>query len=1011
VDSGLRIQILGRVRVSRDGRGVPLGDTAQRAILGLLVLAGGQPLSRADLTDALWGEAPPASAANIIQTHVKHLRRLLEPDRPARAPSVLLPRVGDGYALQVAAEQVDLASFRKLVAAAAGGREPTPVVTLLGQALRLWDGPPLADVPVLAAHPRRITLVRERRAAVARWSDAMIAAGAAAEAVPILEELAATEPLDEATKARLVRAYHAAGQRARALGVYHETRRQLADELGLDPGAELTAAHAALLAGERPAERPAEPGRIRDRPVPALLPAEARDFTGRAAELAELDRAAGGAAVCVVSGTAGVGKTALAVSWAHRAKARFPDGQLYVDLRGYDRAQPMTRGEALDRLLAALGVSDQEIPLDIEDRAGRYRTEVADRRLLVLLDNAGSADQVRPLLPGTRSCAVVVTSRDSLAGLVALDGARRLELAPLRPGDAVGLLRTLIGARAEADPASTAVLADRCARLPLALRIAAERVTGRPAAPLAELVADLADHQRRLEVLDAGGDDRAAVRTVFSWSYDRLPAEPAAAFRLLGLHPGPDFDTPAVAALADTDLAGARRWLDTLVRAHLVQPTGPDRYGMHDLLRGYAAELARDQDGAAAVAAALTRLLDHYLAAVAAAMDLLYAADRHHRPRVDPPATPVPALPDADAARAWLDAHRGLLVDVCAHAATRGWPAHAVRLSGLLFRYLEGGHSLDALVVHQHALTAARATGDRAGAAHALTDLGVAQRLLGRYGPAGEHLRRAVALHRETGERVGEARALSNLGIVDERLGDNDAAIDHHERALLLYRQAGDRHGEASTLNNLASVYPTLGGYDAAAEHYRQALARYREIGDRMGEGTVLSNFGKVEADLDRHDTAIEAYQQALSIFRDLGHHYGEAAVLNNLGDTEALLGRYGTAVEHQRRALSIFRDLGHRYGEVCGLNSLGEALLAAGRPAEALAQHRAALAISTETGDRDEQARAYDGLGRASQASGDPAAARAHWQDALARYAALGSPAAARVRARLSTLDQPAAG
>ncbi|MGI5185549.1 NB-ARC domain-containing protein [Dactylosporangium sp. CA-152071] len=360
--------------------------------------------------------------------------------------------------------------------------------------------------------------------------------------------------------------------------------------------------------------------------VPAQLPPDVSTFTGREAQLAALDAMAAAAAeqptavfVAVVTGAAGVGKTALAVRWAHHVRDRFPGGQLYVNLRGYDPAQPVAAADALARFLTALGVAAQDIPVEEDDRAARFRTEIADRRVLLLLDNASSVDQVRPLLPGTASCTALVTSRDTLPGLVAVDGAQRVEVDLLPPGDANALLGRLIGARAQAEPGDAATLAEQCARLPLALRVAAELVVARPDATLADLVAELHDQRRRLAVLVGGDDPRASVSAVLSWSLRHLPPAAARAFGLLGLHPGPDLDVHAAVSLTGGSPAEARAALDVLAWAHLVHRTGPGRYGMHDLLRAYAAGQAeRPVDGPR------SRMFDHYLAAAAAATGVLF---------------------------------------------------------------------------------------------------------------------------------------------------------------------------------------------------------------------------------------------------------------------------------------------------------------------------------------------------------------------------------------------------
>jgi transcriptional regulator with XRE-family HTH domain len=400
------------------------------------------------------------------------------------------------------------------------------------------------------------------------------------------------------------------------------------------------------------------------RSAPAQLPSDVLDFTGRVAELAQLDELLADTQLVAVSGTAGVGKTALVLRWAHRAAARFPDGQLYVNLRGYDPEQPLDAGEALARFLRALGVPASDIPSDPDERAARYRTELTGRRILILADNAATVEQVRPLLPGTVTAALIVTSRDSLPGLVAVHGAHRLDVDLLPSDDASTLLRRLIGARADADPTATTLLVDQCARLPLALRVAAEFAAARSDSALADLTAALNDEQRRLDLLDAGGDPRAAVAAVLSWSYRHLAPDAAGLLRLLGLHPGADFDKYAAAALAAASTDDAERWLAVLVRAHLLAPTGAGRYAMHDLLRAYTAGLAAILDDEERRRTALTRLFDYYLATAASAMDSLYPAESWRRPRIPPAGSPVPKLTEPDSARGWLDTELDNLIAV-----------------------------------------------------------------------------------------------------------------------------------------------------------------------------------------------------------------------------------------------------------------------------------------------------------------------------------------------------------
>ncbi|MEV4759681.1 tetratricopeptide repeat protein [Micromonospora sp. NPDC049559] len=783
--------------------------------------------------------------------------------------------------------------------------------------------------------------------------------------------------------------------------------------LGATPAEQGALATARDRVAEAERRTPRRPGRAKGRPVPRQLPADVFAFTGRDDQLARLDGMladSSGAAptavlISALSGTAGVGKTALAVHWAHRVADRFPDGQLYVNLRGYDPEQPMGPGEALARLLASLGVAGGDLPLDVEERAARYRTQLSGRRMLIVLDNAGTVEQVRPLLPGTPSCAVVVTSRDRLSGLVARDGARRVELDLLPLPEAVALLDRLIGPRAEAEPEVVATLANLCARLPLALRVAAERATARPSATLAELAAELADRQERLELMETEGDPRAAVTAVFSWSVQHLPDPAARTFRLLGLHPGAEFDEYAVAALAATDQASARHELETLTRAHLVQATTPGRYAMHDLLRAYAAHLASVHETERGRRAAQGRLFDAYLATAGAATELLDLADARRQARVPAPTAGTVPLADPDAARTWLDLELPNLVAVAAHTATGGWPAHTVDLSTALYRYLDGGHYSDALAIHTHARRAAELTGDRSGQARSLLGIGVAHLHLYRYERAVEYLHQALTVAEQAGDRAEQARALSVLGNVERLRGRHEPAAGYLRRAMDLARLVGDDAQQGLALINLGTVEAQRGRYDAAIGHLERAVALFRRGSDRLGRATALTNLGLAEQRLSRHESAAEHLRQALAVFREIGHRQGEANTLDNLGSVHLSLGRPNRAVEYFTQALVVCREINEREVEAWVLNGLGEAARALGRPADALAHHTDALAIATDVAAREPQARAHTGLGHAHRALGDPARARHHFEHALAGYTGLESLEAESIRALLATL------
>jgi len=597
-------------------------------------------------------------------------------------------------------------------------------------------------------------------------------------------------------------------------------------------------------------------------------------------------------------------------------------------------------------------------------------------------------EQVRPLLPGTGSCLVLITSRDSLPGMVAVHGAERVNLDLLPLPDAVGLLRRLIGARVDREPSAAADLAAACARLPLALRIAAELAAARTDESLAELVAELGDHQERLDMLDAGGDPRADPRAVFSWSYQNLPEDAARAFRLLGLHPGDNVHVDAVAALTGTRRGEARRLLGALVRASLVQAGAGGRYGMHDLLRAYAAELSVEHDSAADRQAALTGLFDHYLAGSVAAMDVLY------------PEGPA-VTGDQETARSWIEAERPNLAATCTYGATHGWHKHTIALAETLFRYLDaGGPVAEAVTVTASAVSAARQVGDRAAQAHALSNLGRLHRRQGRLDQAAETYRQALELYADLGEHGAEALVLRNLGSVHWRLGDYRRAADHYQRAWSRYRQLGDADGEADASVRLGLVDERLGDVERAAERLRSALELYVRIGDRYSEAYVLSLLARLQRRPDQLEQTAGRLERSLAEVRRAGDRTAEAYALTDLAAIHARRGRLADAAAHLRQAVVLHRRIGDRASEAEALNDLGQVLHAAGDAAEARIQHGEALVLAMEIGDRYEQGRAHDGIAAAYQATGDLDRAGPHAGQAKRIFADLEVPAPVPVTA-----------
>ncbi len=785
---------------------------------------------------------------------------------------------------------------------------------------------------------------------------------------------------------------------------------------------------AASQAGRSAETKPAPPPTAA---VPRQLPADVTAFTGRGAETAELDALMREAGAAVISGTAGVGKTALAVRWAHRVADKFPGGQLYLNLRGYDPASPVSPSAALDAMLRALGVDGAAVPQDQAERAARYRTVVAGKKVLVLLDNASSVDQVRDLLPGGSSCFALVTSRDSMRGLVARHGAVRVNLDLLSVDEAIALLRTLIGQRVDDEPDHAARLAERCARLPLALRIAAELATNRPSLRLADLNSELDDEPGGLDALTTGDDEYTAVRTVFSWSRSHLSAPAAELFALLGLHPGRDVDRHAAAALSGTTPGAAARVLDELARAHLITEQRSGRFGMHDLLRGYAAELGAELD-ADARSAARTRLREYYLGSCAAAVNAVYP----HRP----PWPSAEQFADRDTARDWLrrqwrnvvalaedepgesavqaarlladyladrtfyDAALGLheLARATAEGhgdrAGEGWALHNL---GLVDRDL--GRFEVALDKHTAALTAFREVGDRGGEGRALHGLGTVRWRLGNYRAAYDELHEAVAIQREVGDRSDEGNALYGLGIASRRLGRYAEAEAHHRAAIELLRAANDLAGEGRALNNLGALHLYQRRNEEALAEFERALEIHSHLESRVGQAVVHDNLGTARRNLGQLDESLTEHRAALEIYLDIGYRPGEGDALRGIGATLGALGRTGEAARELRRAVEVGREIGEVEITTGALTDLGEIQLAAGDGAGAAENFQAALDLSAQTGDPYYTARALAGSAAAHAVAGDDAGARQRWQQAYELYAEMGLPEADEVRAHLT--------
>jgi DNA-binding SARP family transcriptional activator len=1014
----MRFGILGPVLVHDGKSAISVPAARQRVLLAALLVHAGQAVSAEVLADVVWDGSPPPGAGDTLRTHVMRLRQVL-----GRCVGARLVTRYPGYVLDASDDEVDLLQFGRLCreggAAVRAGSWPR-ASQVLAEALGLWRGPALADVPSQLLAQNEVPRLDRLRLQAQEWRiDADLHLGRHADLVPDLQALAAEYPLREKVHAQLMLALYRSGRQAEALTAYQRARAALIDELGAEPGTELRELHLRILTADPALQLPDE---VAPRPqppavdIPRQLPAPVPQFCGRETELAALNRlvnhASGEAPAAVVisaiGGTAGVGKTALALHWAHQVAGQFPDGQLYVNLRGYASGQPVTAADALAGFLRALGAPGQRIPAEIGERAARYRSLLAGKRALIVLDNAGDVEQVRPLLPGSPGCAVVVTSRDSLAGLVARDGAARLELDLLPLDDAADLLRQLIGSRADTDPAAVEQLATQCCRLPLALRVAAELTAARPTVPLSDLVAELGDRQQRLDLLDAGGDQGTAVRAVFSWSCQHLDPVAARAFRLAGLHPGPDLDRYAVAALTATALGQARHMLDVLARAHLIQATAPGRYAMHDLLRAYARELAASTDADQQQYDALTRLFDHYLSAAAAAMDALYPAETKRRPSILPAAAFVPAMVRDAGARAWLDTERANLTAVVVHSAWHGWPRHATDLARTLFRYLmNGSHLPEAQTIYSHALQAARRSSDPAAEAEAVNGLGGVDMMKGHFHDAIGHYQSALARYRQCGDRDGEARALRNLAAIHHLLHDLWLAIDFYRQAIATYEDAGDNLGAARAQANLAEAETDLGLHDQASEHLQCALPVLRDSEDQFGEAQVLERIGYLGLRRGQLTQALDFFEQSLTIWRRIDVPTGIANGLVNLGEVSLRQAEHQQAIGYLKQALALYRQIGYQHGETMTLRSMAAALHAAGQPAAARAELMAALRLAAETGNTFEQASAHRDLAESHHGAGNLDQALHHWQEALALYTELGAPEAGEIRARIAATGE----
>jgi len=943
----VRFRLLGplEIRAGEDWRGI--GAPKWRSLLATLLIHPGQIVPADVLINEVWGDTPPAKAANLVSIYVLRLRRLL-----GDTDSTLLVTRAPGYQLRVGPADTDAQLFETMVrngrrALAAG--DPEGAASQLAEALMLWHGSPLADVPptpLVEAEAERLAELRLDAAELRITAE--LACGGHAQVVSELRRLLADHPLREGLWLLLMRALDGAGRHAEALDVYGQARSAIADELGVDPGAELRQLYADMLAQDdavakdngapagiisagtveassRPPESapaPAAASVPRSVPVPAQLPADIADFTGRDDQLKHLcdllsaagaNDDSGAVRIALVAGSGGLGKTSLAVHAAHRVRGSFPDGQLYVDLLGAT-SHPLPVADVLARFLRDLGVIGREIPADADERAARYRTTLAGRRMLIVLDNARDAAQVRSLLPGTASCAVLVTTRSRMPDLAST---RLVDLNVLDDDEALALFTRVVGdQRAAAEPEATAELLLACAGLPLAIRICAARLATRSGWTIRAMANRLRDEHRRLDELRVGD---LAVRASFQVSFASLPASihpdgitPADAFRLLGLWHGPTISSAAAAALFGVQEYPAADALEILVDAHLLESKAPDRYQFHDLLRVYSSERAVADLSAPDREAAIRRLLTWYMRTADAAATAVLPY-RYNMPLggADDPRQPPLSFTGAEDALGWYDSERVNVVAATRQASECGMHDIAWRLPAPLFIVFNSRQNwVDCIGTHRIALESARRAGNRQGEAWVLNNLGDA---LGRTNESEGigHLEQAFAIRHEIGDRMGEAQAANNLADAYEHLGRMDEVIGLLRRALELNRDVGDRYGEGVALSNLGAALLGVGRAEDGIDSLQQARRAFAEVGYTDGEGYAMHILGECYVSLGQDSEALECLQRSLNSHQAAGNRNRQAVTLRLLASVQARNGLPEQARESWAQAAGIFDDLG----------------------------------------------------------------------------------------------------
>ncbi|HEX6686525.1 MAG TPA: BTAD domain-containing putative transcriptional regulator [Candidatus Limnocylindrales bacterium] len=980
-------EVLGPVRLKTGEGEVELTSMLQR-LLGLLLARSGRPITVDAIAEALWESDPPRTARKTVQIYVHRLRRLLGDDER-------ITHSETGYRLAASPSEVDAHVFESLADQAATARTRGDLDTadrLLAQALQLWRGPAytgLRDIPDIATGAARLD---ERRMTAFEDRIAVeLDLGRHAELAGKLSLAIAENPFRERLRGQLMIALYRDGRQAEALEAYRQTRRLLVAEVGVEPNTELQRLHQAILRndpglGQAAVTRRKTPSGYR------FLPHDIPHFVGRQGDLDWLDRTSLASApamvVTAIAGAAGVGKTALAVRWAHRVADLFPDGQLYLNLRGYDPGPPLRPLEALVYFLRCLGVPREQMPTELEEASARYRAILVDREMLIVLDNARSADQVRPLLPGSAGSQVLVTSRDRLSGLVAHDGAKRLTLGLLPDEHALTLLRHALGdTRIDAEPEAVARVIALCGGLPLALRIAAANLADRPTLPIG-VYADSIAEGCRIAALSITGDEDRAVKAVLDHSYDALPLAAQRIFRLLGLVPGSDFTVEAVAALAGGTPAQATTALETLASAHLVEQPSPPRYTLHDLVREYAQGRAGGEPPET-----LTRLLRYLRDMAEHANSFIVSSGPVAETSL------APQLHSAAEAMAWFEAERANLTAASSAAARAGLAELACEIASPMGHFFHFGSYIgDWISTFEVAFAAVEHLGETPAKYFILNSLGNAYNRASRFEEAASALQRAIDGREALDDQRGAGSSRFNLASVYERLGRYEEALVLHESALATFRKYEAADYEALVLGaGLSNVYQRMGLWDKALDCLLQALVMVRESGSPFAIIRTLNNLGWTYRRMGTLALAQQHLNEGLELAREVGDRYTEPLLLAGLADVQQDLGQFDRAIELRTEAHRLIL-ISSRQHETDSLNGLGDLYLAAATPDRALAHYEQALTLATERGEHHQRGRALTGIGRLI-------ASRRHLETAIALLEPIAPMDAEKARRALNQL------